>query len=326
MVMTSIAHFSVNHRLTYGIRWFASLALSALLMCIHLTVGAQPSWSLDWGKPYKADQPGDILGFIHVDPTYSYAIRAKLPKLRGSSKEQKVALERYDIKLNFVKSSPIAMNYKGEPLEYKGFVFVSNNPFVLCGYHNAKQDKNYLFARSVNMLTMKEEGEYLKILEIDLDNKFRGVEYKMTPSPDSSLLLISGTISFLKESNKHYWLSVIDKNGKVVWSKNVKSPYSSFRIAKVDYSLDNDGNVFALMERVRSNKEKKADGDKNFDVSYHVFAHLDNGRTEKEYNCSLEGSNYMTDVKLVTTSAGTMQCAGYYYEKKSNVSEFWTSV
>lgn len=119
MIMTSIVHSPINRRLADGVRWFASIALSALLLCIHVTVVAQPRWSLDWGKPYKADPPGDILGFIHVDPTYSYAIRAKLPKLKGSSKDQQVALERYDNKLNFVKSSPIAMNYKGDgPFSY----------------------------------------------------------------------------------------------------------------------------------------------------------------------------------------------------------------
>lgn len=286
-----------------------SLAVTVLFSCTAL---AQKPWNLKWGAPHKPEYPGSIRGIVHSGQQGYYALRCKIPELRLSNKPHKAALELYDKKLNFVKSEALELEYNGQSLEFAGFVPLGDKHFLLTSYHNAKQEKKYLFARAVNMQSLKCEGDYTKIMEMPVSSKLRYPYFDFKSSPDSSLLLVYGTLNFQDGKKESFSLAVMDANMKVLWAKDLELPYGQ-KEAKVNaYSVDNQANVYLLVARDHAKNEKKVSKDVN--KYYSVFTCRDSGTNVKEYEASL-GEQYITDIGFETLQSGDLLCVGFYSDK-----------
>jgi len=317
---------------------YLSLVAGLLFFCTAL---AQKPWNLQWGAPHKPENPGSIHAIVHSDQQGYYALRCRIPEWLLSNKSHKAALELYDKKLNFVRSEAIDLEYKDESLELASFVSLKDKHFLLTSYYNAKQEKKYLFARSVNMQTLKCEGEYTKIMEMQVSSKLRLPYFAIKSSPDSSLLLVYGTLSSQDGKKESFSLAVMDANMKVLWAKDLELPYSlkeagvvsycrpglcrttigrpySLKEAGVvSYTIDNQGNAYLMVARHRSKKEKKKN--EEMDTYYCVFAYTNSGATLKEYEATL-GEKHITDIAFEVLKNGDIFCIGYYSDKGE---DFW---
>jgi len=273
---------------------------------------AQKPWTLQWGTEHKPENPGSIYRIVHTDQQGYYALRCRIPERLLSNKSHKAALELYDKKLNFVRSEAIDLEYKGESLEFANFVSLKDKHFLLTSYYNAKQEKKYLFARSVNMQTLKCEGEYTKIMEMQVSSKLRLPYFDFKSSPDSSLLLVYGTLNFQDGKKESFSLAVMDANIKVLWAKDLELSYAQ-KDAKINaYTIDNQGNVSLLVAHNRSKNGKK--NSKEVDRYFSVFAYLNGGTNVKEYEASL-GEQYITDIGFEALQNGDLLCVGFYSDK-----------
>ena len=287
------------------------LPLVAGLLFLSTLALAQKPWTLQWGAPHKPENPGSIYTIVHTDQQGYYAMRCRIPNSPLSNKAQKAALELYDKDLNFVKAEALDLEYKGESLEFTSFVSLKGKHFLLSAYYNAKQEKKYLFARAVNLQTLKCEGEYVKIMELEVTSKFRYPYFIPVVSPDSSLMLVYGTLNFQDGKKQRFSLAVMDSAMKVLWAQDVERPKQKEYVGFYDYAIDNQGNAYLLGAQSHTNKEIKAS--KEF-ADYRVFAYLDGGTSFKEYEASL-GEKHITEINFEVLKNGDLLCAGFYSDK-----------
>lgn len=291
----------------------AFLPLAAILFFFSATAWTQKPWKLQWGKPHEPENPGSIRSIVHTDQQGYYALRTRIPEREYSSKDHKAALELYNKNLDFVKAEALELEYKGEPLEFEGFISLQGKHFLLSSYYNAKEDKDYLFARSVNLKTMKAEGDYTNLMGIYARQKILSAHFILAISPDSSLLLAYGKSQKYEDKKERFSLAVMDRNMKVLWTKEVEIPDPENEINVTGYGVDNQGNAFILTTRDHFVKVKINHND--YKRSHTIFAYRDNGNVVKEHEVSPEGKHIM-ELELKPLQQGDILCAGYYSEKE----------
>jgi hypothetical protein len=291
---------------------------TALALLLSLPAfSQQPPWSVEWGRSYEYDKnTGHISRFIASCPEGIYAIRRtgggiylsdeKDPSVIYSSygnKGENTWLELLDPNFKTVKSSPIGLLHEGMTLNLEDIISLKGKLYIISSRFDKKRDKNILFAQAVGKSSLSAAGEPAEVLEMDMSSKYRlpncGIDY----SPDSSKMLLHGSLTFQKGREERLNVSVWDSDMKLLWKKAIVLPYPENELTVEEYRLDNEGNAFILATRKQTER--------------YIFAWRNGGADFKEYKAAID-QKQISGLTIRTLDNGDLQCAGFYSDREED--------
>jgi len=304
-----------------------------LLLLCFLTLGsitAQVKLSKDYSysisKPYKVFD-GDKYYFNNDD----YIITFKIDKKKILT--QKLEIETLK-ELSRTEYKTVDVFPKNWVLE--GVSQVGDNIYVYySSWEGGKIKNERLFAKEIDFKTGKfVEGSDKKIVSID--GKVAGVTIKKGGTYSFNIqvvdkfdiIKVDGSSNFLvkyrkkpkKKSDKKSYdvigLEVFDKDLNKIWGNEFKMPYTERQMNLLDYAIDPEGNIYALVKKFHddSNKDRKKKV-----INYHLelFKYEKNTKALTTTKINI-GDTYISDVGLYINDNKEIYCAGYYDKGKSN--------
>jgi len=300
------------------------------LMCL-LTIGsvtAQVKLSKDYSystsKPYKVFD-GNKYYFDNDDYIIAFKIHKKkiLTQKLDVETLKEVSRTEYDAKDLFPKNWVL-----------EGVTQIENDIYIYySSWEGGKIKNERLFAKKIDFETGKfVEGFDKKIVTID--GKVAGVTVKnggaysfnMQVVDKFDIIKVDGASNFLvkyrrkpkkkndKKSKDIIGLKVFDAELNEIWGSDFTMPYTERQMDLLDYAIDTEGNIYALVKKFHddSNKDKKKQG-----INYHLelFTYAKNSKSLSTTKVNL-GDTYVSDVGLYINDDKEIFCAGYY--KKLN--------
>jgi hypothetical protein len=278
-----------------------SLVLVAMMFATNLVGQVKTkNGDLYLGPEIKSDRKGTLEDIIGMDGDGYYMVRAE-PK--------KFYLEKYDHKLNQVKSEEIILG-KGGDRKYLEFAEQLNDEIYLftTQYDNIAKHR-ILFAEKVNRKTLKPDGDPIKLSTYDYRNRSNEGYFDYHVSRDSSKILIYyDTPNQSGNTGEKFGLSVYDHNLNALWSKELELPFRD-KLYKVErYKVDNQGNAYLLGMVYRGQVRDKRQGRPNYE--YHLLVY-NKSDEYTEYLLSLQ-DKFITDMQFEISRTGDIICAGLY--------------
>lgn len=290
---------------------------TVIALIFTLPAFCQQPWSLEWGRSYEYDKnTGHISRFIASGPEGIYAIRRtgggiylsdeKDPTVIYSSygnMGEKIWLELLDPNFKTIKSSSLNLQHADMTLNLEDIISLKGKLYIISSRFDKKRDKNLLFAQAVDKSSLSAAGEPAEVLEMDMSSKYRLPNCGIVYSPDSSKMLLHGSLTFQKGREERFNVSVWDSQMKLLWKKAVVLPYPENELIVEEYRLDNDGNAFVLATRKQTER--------------YIFAWRNGGTDFKEYKAAID-QKQISGFTIHTLANGDLQCAGFYSEREED--------
>jgi len=252
------------------------------------------------GPEIKSSKQGTLEDMLGVDEDGYYMVRAE---------PQKFYLEKYDYKLNQVKSELIEMG-RGSDRKYLEFTEQLNGDiYLFTSTYDNDQKQKLLFAEKIDRKTLKPTGDPIQVASYTYRSRSNDGFYDYNVSRDSSKVLIYYDTPFQgNNTGETFGLTVLDHNLRPMWSKELLLPFKD-RLYEVErYKVDNQGNAYLLGVVYRGQVRAKRQGRPNYE--YHLLAY--NKEDEyTEYLLNLK-DKFITDMQFEVTSKGEIICAGFY--------------
>lgn len=261
-------------------------------------------------KGSKRETLSDIIGF---DETGFYAIKIRY-RIGGGD----YTLEKYNKRMEFVRSVDLVVKEEGKRKEVEGIYMLDGKLMMFTSFYNQKQKKKYVFVQEVNKKTLNFGTRSKKIGEYPFGGNFKlgswGGSVGIQMSRDSSKVLLYSDIQDKKKENDEFKFQVFDTELNELWSNMVKVPYENqlFDIQKV--KVDNDGNVYMVGLKYKERRKLFSRGDANYE--YKILAYTQNGATEKEYDVKM-GDRFLSDLQLAIDESGDLICGGFYSDQNT---------
>jgi len=304
-----------------------------LLLLCFLTLGsitAQVKLSKDYSYsisiPYKVFD-GDKYYFNHDGHIVTFKIFKKKILTQKFEVEglKEVTRTEYSISDLFPKNWVL-----------EGVSQIEDNVYVYYSSWDGGKNKNErLFAKKISFETGKfVEGFDKKI--VSTEGKVAGITIKKGGTYSFNIqvvdkfdiIKIDGSPNFLvkyrrkpkTKSDKRNFdvigMEVFDKDLNKIWGSEFKMPYTERQMNLLDYSIDPEGNIYALIKKFHddSNKDRKKKV-----INYHLelFKYDKNSKalTTRKINI---GDKYISDIGLYINENKEIYCAGYYDNGNSN--------
>ena len=197
--------------------------------------------------------------------------------------------------------------------------------YVFFSFQNMKQKKHFLFYRKYNKTTLLPEGKTQFLAEVDYANtdKFKTAWFEYRLSPDSSHILILGSLADKDGELVGMELLVLDHQMQKIWNTNTyRDKLPEGFVIITDYIISNRGEVHMLGLRYDSKREmkyaskiKRQSLTKRRLISYPVYdivlvSFMD--KTDKTKALTFELPNFFVrDLKLMP-KGDTLLAAGIY--------------
>ena len=251
-----------------------------------------------WGKELREPNGTSLSEVIPFGISSFYGLRQKKEGGIEGNKE-KIYIERYNEKMNLVKSKEVVLKYKKKNLDYEGFIKLGNELYLLSSFNNQAKKKNYLFAQKVSKKSLTVSTKIVKIGEIDTRNIQQEGYFDFHISRDSSKILIYNSLPYKKGMPERFALNVYDNQFNPLWSKDISLPYADKYFSVEEYQVDNNGNVYLLGLNYKPN------------YFYTILAYSENGETFDEYPIKPK-EKLITDLTFRVNDDGNLVCSGFY--------------
>jgi hypothetical protein len=290
-----------------------SLIISAFA---HSQVKLSDEFSFELGKPYTV---------IDADEKYYYQIDNYIITVKITNTEMTV--QKFDAStLSFVKKLEVTDLPKGFGWEA---ITVYNNKFLL--FYNSYDKPNVteqLYYRELDLENMTFGSDNLLC---SVKGKITGTlfgkgfsfntrdKFNFNYSYDSSKVLLQyrrkpvETDDAINHDSIGFF--VYDKNFTLLWTKDVKMPYTEKKMSILEYSVDSEGNVYILTAVSDGSVDigKCMNGKSGYHIELlRIFA------TSKEIDkvtVTLK-SKYINSISLFESPKNYMVCAGFYAKTK----------
>ncbi len=256
------------------------------------------SAEITWGKELR-EPSGTFLSKILPEGTATfYGLRRKA-ETGLDGKKVKIYIERYNEKMNLVKSKEVVLKYKKKNLDYEDFLMLGGELYLLTSFNNQAKKKNYLFAQQVSKKTLTPSDKMIKIGEIDTKNIQKEGYFDHHISRDSSKILIYNALPYQKGLPERFALYVYDNQFNELWTKDIILPYNDKYFSVEEYQVDNNGNVYILGLNYNPN------------YFYTILAYTKEGTDFQEYPIKSQ-EKLITDLTFLVDDDGNLVCSGFY--------------
>ncbi len=253
------------------------------------------------GTPYKV---------INAEEKYYFSEGTDIISIKIDGKD--FFIQKFDGKsLNQVSVAEVEDLPKGFYLE--GFMKVPGH--VLCFYSivDKATKKDLLYCRSIDFST----GTFAPAPELlhTRQNVYSKTEFYL--SADSSKVMAKYRLKpEFKDDSKNidvigFAIYAFDNGMKMLWSKEVKMPYTEKKMHRLGYAVDSDGNAYMLAKVFLDNSTRELSAEKLSNFRFEVLK-VDAATQElKGTKIDLEGK-YITNVSLQETHDGFITLNGYF--------------
>jgi len=286
--------------------------LSALPFTTISAQNAPSADNIEWSAPYSEPPRSLLTKIIHTDKTGFYGLRVK--GVEGQNNKPTIYIEHYlkeGLKLKSTKT--LDLKFKGKTRDFEDVVMMKgNNMYFLTSFNNQAKKKNYLFAQSVNIKTMRQERSLMKIAEVATKNVYQEGGFNNHISKDTSKILVYAALPKKKKQPERFSLQVFDQNFNSLWAKEIALPFDDDRFAIQEYRVDNQGNVYMLGIVHQNQSKLKRSNQPTY--QYILYAYRNNGEEIEEYKVDL-GDKFITDLTYRVARNGDLVFSGFYSEK-----------
>ena len=253
------------------------------------------------GPEIKSDRRGTLEDIVGMDGNGYYMVRAE---------SKKFYLEKYDHKLNQVKSEEIELG-KGGDRKYLEFAEqLDGEIYLFTTQYDNTSHQRVLFAEQVNRKTLKREGDPVQLVAYDYRNRSDEGFFDYHVSRDSSKILVYYDTPRQGNTGEKFGLSVYDKDLSTLWSKELELPFRDKLYTVERYKVDNLGNAYLLGLVYKGQVRAKRQGRPNYE--YHLLAYNQDDEYT-EYLLNLK-DKFITDMQFEISKDGNIICAGFYSE------------
>lgn len=288
----------------------------SLLVCLTV-VGQSKSKKVDiqMGPEEKASKRSTLNGIVGFDESGFYAIKSKYAVV-GSSK---VTLEKYNHKMNLVRSVELELEEQGKEKVLEKIVMLDGELYLFSSFFNKKTDKKYLFVQTINKKTLNFGKRSRKIAEYDVAGGFlsSGGSIGLTLSRDSSKVMVFSDIRNKRKERDEFAVKVFDNKMQEIWEKKAEMPYMNNEFSVKDWKVDNEGNAYMIGVVYDKKADKGIFGNRGNSIyRYKILSYKNDGAKSKTYDINA-GDKFISDLQLAIDDNGDLICAGFYSDENT---------
>ena len=260
------------------------------------------------GSEYDTQKKENFSGFIGEDEIglftadYIYSTRKKQELI--IRKFHKTDLQLVDSKNIF---SEIEDGYTNEPQE----IFYQNNQFFLFSKLFSDRDKSQLLALEVFDKSL--EKIHYTILDTLTKDEIQYIE----ESQNKDGFLLAKHLKFTQLVEQEISLLKVDRQGKIAWDKNVKSPMAlqNLRIEKM--RCTDDSPVYILCNYAFDLSGGNLDGEQLVNNKYAIWAYDKEQNFLKEFEIRLK-EKWVNGISMRIDQNNNLLVSGYFNETKNH--------
>lgn len=269
---------------------------------------------VEWGPIQKEIRNTSIDKIISNDDQGFYLLRTKLG-FSGS----KYFFERLNTD-NVVEFSKefFVKNSAKKQCAFENVFRIKGGFVVFMSYYDSKADKNILYAQ-----TYSEEGESTsepeEVDQIISKKRTNSGDFSTIISDNGSKILVYHQEPYQKNKNEKFNYKVYDNQLKLLWEKDMELPYKDKQVTIFDYTIDNDGYVYAL-EKVETQVKSSGLFTKNKKLyAFKIITYDFKADKTDEIPLSLGGAKFITDLTFgVDNSKGKIIVTGFFANKENS--------
>ena len=273
---------------------------------------------LTFSNEYENDKKNTIVRYIMKDEKGN--ILAIKLGIGGFFSKSKNFVEKYTPSLKQVFDEELVTKQTdGNDLGIVNAFTFNGKPYIFGDYYNSTKDKRYLFALKVQ--DNGSLGKPMKIAEFESEKDAGAFVLKL--SKDSSKLMIVSQMPVDKKNSEiPVMFSVLDTEFKEIWKGKAAYPTekkwglfsgTTYTTVLDNFSVDNKGRVFTLVQLPRDKDNKDKDDSYNF---YKLFIYENGTTTSKKFTIDLDKKTIYSFQLLQTSNADEMIGVGTYSENK----------
>ncbi|MEM6726683.1 MAG: hypothetical protein AAF598_21770, partial [Bacteroidota bacterium] len=211
-----------------------------------------------WGKDYREPASSLITKIIGKDQEGLYALR-----LQGRTGFYP-HVEKYDSKLNLLKSQPLTLSYKGRIREFEDIFMIKDKLYLFTSFNNEEKKTNYLFMEEIGKKNFEADSELKIIGKLPTRGRYNEGSYQFEFTRDSSKVLLYHQMPFRGNDTEHFALSVYNENMELEWKKDVVLPFSDKLFQVLNFRIDDQGNAYIMGKLYKDGNREKRAGKPNY--------------------------------------------------------------
>jgi len=222
-----------------------------------------------------------------------------------------VQQKRISGEYNFIDIQPQFLNNK---LSYLASETINNVFHVISYFNNKSQNKLIIFDQTFDQRKLLSNNDIHKIAEIDLKSKGELLEYSDMFNNHGELHFVFNNGRFLLSYNcrttigTKYYFEVFARNLQYEWGAECKIIKDKDYNVEKNYTIDNDGNVYAIQEREKYITQK-----------FLVEFYPKDGSKIISLPLELENNGYFSAKQISVNKENNLICAGLYTSEKSDI-------
>ncbi len=266
--------------------------------------------NIDWSADYNEPNRSFLSKIVHYDDAGFYALR--IQNLVAKKDNPKIYLEYYDKQqMKLKKSVELDLKFKKKTRDFEDLIVVEGNMYLLTSFNNQVKKKNYLFAQSVNLSSLRPSQKIIKLAEVETKNAYKEGGFRHHLSKDDSKVLIYSVLPKQKKEPERFYLQVFDNQLNALWEKKVRLPFNDDKFSIEEYQVDNNGNVYMLGVVYQDKTRFRRGGNPTY--QYVVLAYREKGEAVEEYKVNLK-EKFITDLTFRVAKNGDLVFSGFYSE------------
>ncbi len=310
-----------------------SFFLGSFLLFTAFNAIAQETGStvkVDWGKEYTTPSKSYITEIIGTDGDYIYMIRNKDKRSLNTysfispseSKNMivpyhKPSLEVYNMKGNFEINHNIPSILKEANMDLESFTLLNNELSIITSQYDKVKKNNSLHISTLDKKELKLNTPK-KINSIPANTRYNkgGFKYSLSYNRKylSTIQIAPSNLGGKKQGVDK--IKVFDEQLNFLWEKEISEGLPNGNDEKyysINYEVDNEGNVYHLVETFKSKEYKKNNRGKP-NSAYTIIAYTNEGNSVSRYDISLDDL-FMINLKFKISNTGKIICSGFYSTK-----------
>lgn len=300
----------------------AAFLFAILLLC--LSTWAQPSADqtqpqLQWSHKVRV-KPKDLSTYnlINVVDNNALVLGRSAALI---SRKINLTIHRFNESLVLNKESEFDNTFNDGFLYLETVVAIGENTFLLSATNGvgANKDANILYAQKLNPKTLRPERDAIKLAEINTEDysRFNNGSFDVTPSADSTALLIFYSLPSNREENEKFGFKIVDTEFQEVWGRETELPYENKLTDVVNTAVNSDGDVYVLVKVFEEKRKEIRRGEINYSYDLLIYPKDSEGVVVKNIS---NGDKSIPTVSMFVTRDGHVSLSGLYSEDESSES------
>lgn len=287
------------------------ISLSHMLAAQKPVVKISPEFKLAKSKEFQSHLFSDASGH------YMYLYDVDRSMFTGRATSATTILEKYDPSFKLIFSKEYKSDRKG--IASLGMRYFNGQFAWLFSEKNKKED--YIRYSILPIDLAGKQGKPQDIAKFKYENSDDIPTVFWNNSKDSTKLLFSAVSDDNRDEEKfRVFLSVMDKDLSVNWSRKVSLDYTEEQVDVLATLIKNDGSVYILAKvyEGKKAKESKRNDKKKSVAAYDMVLFSFTKASEKPFEYRLKmGDSFIRGASLATDTKDNLKCAGFYSNTKS---------